>query len=81
MHNDVFSKNGDDFVWITESLNTEDRSTVLPRGKSNQALTLTEFNESTGYQDSKCNHELSEYVGFTDSFTFCKKCDKRINNA
>lgn len=26
---------------------------------------------------SNCNHTWKKYVGFTDSFTYCEKCDKR----
>jgi hypothetical protein len=27
-----------------------------------------------------CAHELSEYIGFTERYKFCKKCDYKINS-
>jgi len=26
---------------------------------------------------SECSHEWTEYIGFNNSYEFCKKCDKK----
>jgi hypothetical protein len=43
-------------------------------------MTLTPLDFGGNYSISppnECAHEWTEYVGYSEAFTFCKKCDKR----
>lgn len=35
--------------------------------------------DNAKFDKVNCNHEWTEYVGFKDSFTYCKKCDQKRN--
>lgn len=41
---------------------------------------IKQFNEALMEVSKECRHEMVQYVGFTETYHFCTKCDKKDYN-